>query len=151
MRIEVASIPKSGMTVEEEESPQIMGASFDHVEYRKPIQARLSVFLVGHTLVVQGKLVTMATVECNRCLKEFNQRVTVEDYSYSAEVRAEETVDLTESIREHIILSLPMKRLCSVECKGLCAVCGQDLNASECGCKRSKDVQPFSGFDNLNF
>jgi uncharacterized protein len=151
MRIEVANIPKSGMAVEEEETPQIMGTSLDGVEYKEPIRARLSVWLVGHTLVVRGRLSTPAVLECNRCLRAFHHQVIVQDYTYSAEVRGDETVDLTESIREHIILSLPMKRLCSAECKGLCPLCGQDLNASACDCRKSQGAHPFSGLDHLNF
>ncbi len=150
MHVEVAKIPKSGMSVDEEESPQIMGLAFDRVKYREPVHARLSVFLVGSTLVVEGELSTTAVLECNRCLKEFDHQLVVPDYNHSVEVRANDTVDLTESVREHIILSLPMKRLCSEECKGLCPVCGQDLNVSECGCRESRGRQPFSGLDDLS-
>jgi len=139
------------MTVEEEETPQIMGMSSRGIAYKQPIQAKLSVHLVGRTLLVEGRLATTAVLECNRCLREFNHRVTVKDYTYSAEVRGDETVDLTKSIREHIILSLPMKRLCSAECKGLCLMCGQDLNISACDCRKSQALHPFSGLDHLNF
>lgn len=151
MRIEVAKIPKSGMTVEDEESPEILETNLSGVQYKEPIQARLSVQLVGGTLVVAGELTTTALVECNRCLTEFDHQVSVQDYTYSAQVKADETVDLTESIREHIILALPMKRLCSAECKGLCPVCGQDLNVSQCDCEKSRGPRPFSGLDNFNF
>ncbi len=151
MKIEVAKIPKSGMVVEEEEPPQIMGRSPDRVGYKEPVRVRVAVSLVGHTIVVQGKLETTVELECNRCLKRFEYPVVVGEYVYTAEVKPDETVDLTESIREDIILSVPMKRLCSPECKGLCPVCGQDLNAATCDCNRLRGSMPLQKLDGLKF
>lgn len=150
MKIEIAKIPKAGMVVEEDESPEIMGATEDHVIYRHPIHVRVSVDLVGHTLVVQGTLTTAALLECNRCLKDFEYDLRVDDFVFSRQARGDETVDLTENIREDIILALPMKRLCSKECKGLCPVCGRDLNTGVCTCKPRRDEPLFSGLDGLN-
>jgi len=45
-------------------------------------------------------------------------------------------IDLGAIAREQIVLALPMDLLCKDECKGLCTVCGQDLNVKECGCQR---------------
>jgi uncharacterized protein len=151
MKIEVAKISKSGMVIEEDEDPQIMGTIEDHVIYRQPIHVKVSVNLSGHTLVVQGRLTTAAVLECNRCLKEFEYGLSVQDFVFSKQVRSDETVDLTESIREDIILALPMKRLCSNECKGLCPVCGRDLNAAACNCGKRREQHLFSGLDGLSF
>ena len=149
MKIEVSKIPDSGMILEEDEDPEIMGATEDHVIYRQPIHVRVSVNLVGHTLVVQGTLTTAAIFECNRCLKKFEYRLRVDDFVFSRQARGDETVDLTENIREDIILALPMKRLCANECKGLCPVCGRDLNAGACSCKPPREQHLFSGLDGL--
>lgn len=45
-------------------------------------------------------------------------------------------IDLGAIAREQILLALPMDLLCKEDCKGLCTVCGQDLNVKECGCQR---------------
>jgi uncharacterized protein len=50
----------------------------------------------------------------------------------------EEEVDLANFVRETVLLSLPMKWLCSEECKGLCPVCGQNLNVKDCGHRTEK-------------
>ncbi|MBR2731103.1 MAG: DUF177 domain-containing protein [Clostridia bacterium] len=47
--------------------------------------------------------------------------------------------DLDPLVREDLFLSLPAKFLCRPDCKGLCPVCGQDLNDGPCGCKRAID------------
>jgi len=43
-------------------------------------------------------------------------------------------IDTEDIIRDQILLNIPMKPLCSEDCKGLCTICGTDLNYSECGC-----------------
>lgn len=43
-------------------------------------------------------------------------------------------VELAPMLREHIILAAPMQPLCQVDCAGLCARCGEDLNAGPCQC-----------------
>lgn len=56
-----------------------------------------------------------------------------EDTATSFLVGADFPVD--EVIREQIVLAMPMKPLCSAECRGLCATCGRNLNEGECGCR----------------
>lgn len=80
---------------------------------------------------------------CDRCLKEFEQ-----DYEYSFchtlvrscntdndeyVVCGDNTLDLNELAVSDILLSLPTKILCREDCKGLCFVCGADLNEGSCG------------------
>lgn len=45
-------------------------------------------------------------------------------------------IDLGAIVREQLLLGLPMDGLCKDDCKGLCALCGEDLNVRECGCER---------------
>jgi uncharacterized protein len=47
-----------------------------------------------------------------------------------------EQIDLRELMREQFYLTLPMKPLCRDDCKGLCAMCGTNLNRGTCDCKR---------------
>jgi uncharacterized protein len=41
-------------------------------------------------------------------------------------------IDLEPFIREEMILAIPIGPLCSEDCKGLCPICGEDLNESSC-------------------
>lgn len=81
---------------------------------------------------------------CDRCLKEFNR-----EYSYNFShtlVRStntlndiyivcnDNTLDINELAISDLLLQLPTKILCREDCKGLCYVCGQDLNEGECNC-----------------
>jgi uncharacterized protein len=52
-----------------------------------------------------------------------------------------DSIDLDGILREQLILALPMYPKCTEDCRGLCPVCGIDLNASSCSCERD-DVDP---------
>jgi uncharacterized protein len=48
-------------------------------------------------------------------------------------------VDLTEAIRQQVLLNIPMVTLCKEECAGLCSQCGHDLNLGPCDCEPEVD------------
>lgn len=108
-----------------------------------------------------------ADCECNRCSVIFNQKVQFSETLIFMVERAlqyesesdevvyitpdTDVIDLSEHIYDFAYLSLPMKVLCKEECKGLCTVCGTDLNESTCNCSNEKqaDNSPFSQLKNL--
>jgi uncharacterized protein len=49
-------------------------------------------------------------------------------------------IDLDPIVREQLLLALPVTVVCREDCKGLCTVCGQDLNESDCGHGNIKEV-----------
>ena len=82
---------------------------------------------------------------CDRCLKEFSknydlsfEHIVVPSVSNSDNddyiVADGESIEVNEIALTDILLSLPTKILCKEDCKGLCMVCGCDLNESECNC-----------------
>jgi len=92
------------------------------------------------------------SMPCDRCAemalthrKEvFSHRLLLseeegEDDLYIRVTSAE--LDLDALIREDLLLSLPTRYLCKADCKGLCPVCGQNLNRGSCSC-RNETVDP---------
>lgn len=89
---------------------------------------------------------------CDRCLKE-----TVKDYTVNinrtivVSLENEENddiavvpdmqLDLEDFCYPDIVMSLPTKLLCKDSCKGLCSVCGKNLNDGDCGCQ-NKEIDP---------
>jgi uncharacterized protein len=80
---------------------------------------------------------------CVRCLTEFFLQVSTEFeelYQFPARYREETDLilpndgylDLQPIYREYLILSLPIKGICRIDCAGLCDVCGINLNESSC-------------------
>ena len=58
-------------------------------------------------------------------------------------------LDLTEEVRQAIILNLPMQPLCRQDCQGLCTGCGENLNLKTCQCPNEKDSNPFTSLKDL--
>jgi uncharacterized protein len=58
-------------------------------------------------------------------------------------------IDLAPILREQLLLALPMSLLCDEQCKGLCTVCGCDLNKGECGCDRKPADPRWAALKNI--
>jgi uncharacterized protein len=113
---------------------------------------------VGRTpqgLLVQGKFSGRMTLECARCLKEFNQLLVwslTELYAFNEKsvsdsgliLPEDAQIDLESLVREYALLEVPINPLHDPNCKGLCTVCGQDLNIKDCGHRPHEDESPFS-------
>lgn len=97
---------------------------------------------------IEGKGVLIVDMRCDRCLKDVPYEMDL-DFSYevfSPEVSREDTdadeysfmegyeLNVGNLIDDEILMSWPMKVLCKPQCKGICTVCGKDLNIGECGC-----------------
>ena len=84
-------------------------------------------------------------VRCHRCGEEIvrSEKIQVNEI-FSSESSDEkylvvgETLDLENMIIDNIRLSLPVKFLCSDDCKGICTKCGINLNNGQCSCKEEK-------------
>ncbi len=109
----------------------------------------LFVQLIGGELLVRGKVSEAFTCVCVRCGRDFPWTASDGEVAFSLEVTAEEFADLTEELRECIILSFPSNPLCSADCKGLCPRCGADLNKGKCSCKPLGGDFRWGGLDAL--
>ncbi len=101
----------------------------------------------GDVLLLQVSMSAKVKRMCGRCLKIFTgaaQAEVIEKfYPASAEniendafVYDSDVIDITEPLREGLLLAEPMQALCKPDCRGLCPVCGADLNDGDCGCDR---------------
>jgi uncharacterized protein len=68
----------------------------------------------------------------------------VDEETYSGKV-----IDLDPIVREQIALALPGYPVCKDDCKGLCPVCGTNLNDRECGCDRHVPDPRWAGLKNI--
>jgi len=100
---------------------------------------------VGDVLLLQARVSARVNRVCSRCLKEFtadSAAEVVEKYYPSgspgvendAYVYEADIVDITEPLRESLLLAEPLKVLCKENCLGICPVCGADRNVHSCSC-----------------
>ena len=50
-----------------------------------------------------------------------------------------EGLELEDVLREQVLLAVPIKTVCRIDCKGLCPRCGQNLNQGSCTCQTAQD------------
>lgn len=116
------------------------------LEFDNPWWIELEVTNVSRGYQVNGKTGGSYRLDCDRCLErvrlsletEFNDLFLPEAISHQEEEARSFTgdeMDLSTAIMEAIILQIPLKVLCTPACRGLCSVCGTNLNKATCNCK----------------
>ncbi|HYL42950.1 MAG TPA: DUF177 domain-containing protein [Ktedonobacteraceae bacterium] len=133
-----------------------------------PIDGRVRIRRTNQGLLVDGWVDLTLELSCTRCLKTFEQSMRIpfmEQFYPTVDILTGVTlppseeedafpiddhhqVDLTEAIRQQVLLALPMVTLCSEDCKGLCSQCGHDLNLGPCDCQPEIDTR-FSVLEKL--
>ena len=102
---------------------------------------------------VSGHIAVEMLADCDRCLEparfpidsDFSlfYRPVEEGYGDEKEIDTGEAemgfyqgdgLELNDVVREFTLLALPMQRVCSASCKGICPACGQNRNLKECAC-----------------
>lgn len=152
MKILVARIPEEGSNYEGSDPGEIMEiendpliGSFGEVGYKLYAQR------VSGELVVRGTLEAGVEMRCARCSEFFSTTVTVSDFlrAYPAP-EGTDSVDVTQDLREEILLHVPGFPICGEACKGMCPQCGANLNHGPCSCTKGGGPNPFAALDNLN-
>ena len=93
---------------------------------------------------MNASIKTVLELICSRCLDTFIYPIDIdieERFTNNSQIINEEIVfvesdriNITEVIENSIISTLPIKKLCNVDCKGLCQKCGTNLNKEACTC-----------------
>lgn len=137
MKINLRNFPEEGRAYEGEEPVSILDVADPGYRFEAPVSYDVNAVVAGHSLVVTGRIWTRVGVTCMRCLKQNDRKVDVRDFVAHQEITPEQDfADLTENLREDILLALPQNPLCKKDCRGLCPVCGQDLNEATCSCAK---------------
>jgi uncharacterized protein len=125
-----------------------------------PITGHARLRHINQGLLADGWVDLTLELECTRCLKQFEQQMHVpfeerfyptmdvitgapmpppEDKEDAFPIDDHHLVDLTEAVRQHVLLEIPMVTLCKEDCAGLCPQCGKDLNEGPCNCEPEVD------------
>lgn len=118
-----------------------------------PLQAGLLLESASGGLVVRGRVDTSVTHTCHRCLVEWSEALPVDllevlgtgedDDGYPI---IGDVADLEPPVRDAVLLAVSLSPTCRDDCRGLCAVCGADLNTAPCA---GHDEEPDSPFASL--
>lgn len=134
----------------------------DEISFKDPVSISLDVKNVGNVLNFKGSIKGETVLTCSRCLEtypfhletDFDERFIHESDIAAAQEDGIDTedmqviegnkIELGDIVSESILLNIPMKLICSENCRGLCSVCGINLNNSNCNCK-SEEIDPRLG------
>ena len=137
-------LPDVPYLLEGTESSDILGLPPDAVPPLVPagdITYRLSAVMAGADLVVTGSASVPILTSCARCLDDVRTVIAVRDLCFHFEKVRDLEVDLTDDVREELLLAIPSCFYCSPDCKGVCPSCGVNLNHGSCACA-SRPAEP---------
>lgn len=146
-------LTSAGKTEEKQIELDMTSFCYQGMEYliqkKKPLILKLSNLGDGKA-GIQGRIELEILMPCDRCLKDVptDMKLYFDRQVYAPEQTenlSEEELDeqnfmegyqlnMEQLIHNEILLNWPTKVLCKENCKGICSVCGKDLNEGECGC-----------------
>ena len=136
----------------------------------EPVSLMFDIFKGKAQFRLVGRTATVLELRCSRCLEPFRFSVDapfelhyqpratnagegereIEEEDLSTAFYEDDTIDLGQLMREQFYLALPMKPLCQEDCRGLCTVCGTNLNRGQCDCKRESEDPRLAALKTLN-
>jgi uncharacterized protein len=167
-------IPEEGLDLEwKEERASLLaylkGLSRIDFDFETPLHSEVKIKKSGRWVLISGKVRTELRLQCVRCLIEFPyplsttfeltlQPLKEAPSEEEMELGSEEMelnyfeggeIHLSEIACEQIFLEIPYQPLCQEGCKGLCPICGRDLNLSACECVKEELTSGFSALKKL--
>ncbi len=147
--------------------PAEIDLTLEEAQFVGEIHGQLQLSRRVEDVYVKGNFSTSVEVECRCCVELITTSISgdIEVQFYPTDVASSsdpwqadtgeryylgDTIDLSEEVRQSLILEIPNWPLCSETCKGLCPQCGQNLNAADCGCHISEErSSPFAALADL--
>ncbi|MEE9443833.1 MAG: DUF177 domain-containing protein [candidate division Zixibacteria bacterium] len=118
------------------------------------LQVEMDIILSDNIYYCQGQVKCDAKLECSRCLEPYSESLngridfSIQELSDKHPVDTDEVpeneilltsvtkeIDISQPIREALILEIPLKPICAESCRGLCSLCGGNKNVQQCDCR----------------
>jgi uncharacterized protein len=172
MFLTVKEMEQRKVRFDETFAPGLIDFSGEDVEQGTPLHAVGVAEVLAHSdgeVQITGQCSVEMTAECDRCLGR--ARFPLETgfnlfYRPASQIAHEEEVEIDEGeaeigfyqgggieledvLREQVLLALPMQRVCSESCKGICPVCGGNRNEVACDCRVEGADHRLSALRNL--
>ncbi len=155
MAIKINDIPPEGLTLELARKLDLFDTGTASTAFTAVLSIRPT---GGGSLHISGRLQAGPQLECSRCLKSFTCNIdtalnidlaplsalgTAPEHELAGseldmEFYQGDEIEPLDYVKEQLLISIPMVPLHSPDCKGLCTVCGTDLNNADCGCTKDK-------------
>ena len=157
LSLNLAKIRDAKERFEQVYSPGQLATGDEAFRVAAPVTLAFDIYKDKDQFRLIGSVQTTLELPCSRCLDPFTWPVDssfdlrylpqaaaaaegeaeVADDDLSTSFYQDDIIDLAQLLQEQFYLALPMKPLCGPDCKGLCAVCGTNLNVETCDCDTS--------------
>lgn len=158
MKFHVAQLLKEPVGTSREYDVYENIESIGDIPLASPLTGHVRLMHTNRGVLVKGTLRTDVVLECSRCLTEFTlpvelnindqfwQKVDIytgramplpEGEEHDLEIDENHILDLSEAVRQYLLVNLPIQPLCSEACLGMCPQCGANLNEGLCNCAAS--------------
>lgn len=133
--------------------------------FRTPVTVSATAEKTGNEVFLNATVEAQVSFVCDRCLTEFEKTLAPHyrmiyvfegaeaDRFDPSEVQvispSLSVIDIADDIRQALLLSVPLKLLCSESCKGLCPRCGINWNLATCSCRDVRDDQRWEALKKL--
>lgn len=168
MIIDLASVGKNPKTIELEFEPADIDLD-DGMQLAENAAFKGEISRDGTRTRVKGNIATVVSTECSRCLEPVAKDIDLEFEAVFVDAADEPTedeievtvdeldeslitddhIDMTEVVREQLILAMIEKVLCQEDCKGLCPQCGGNRNLIDCKCEENVIDPRWAALKNL--
>jgi uncharacterized protein len=157
MRLDLTKIHSQAERYEKVYAAEQFAGDDDSFRVAVPVSLEIDITKDKEHFQLAGTVQTVLELPCGRCLELFTLPVEarfdlryqphthntgegereIEEDDLATAFYEHDEIDLGQLMREQFYLSLPMKPLCRDDCRGLCLVCGGNLNRDSCGCTRT--------------
>ena len=130
------------------------------LQFISPVSIEGRVYSIGGALEISAIITGEYKTECSRCSQPITEKLSGELFesldSDFSDIDEEcinvsgNVIDISGSVEACIFENIPLQPLCREECKGLCPVCGIDLNKNECNCETKVYDPRFAIFRKLS-
>jgi len=128
----------------------------------RPVTGEMTVENTGSLLLLRGRLTGVLKLSCTRCLSEFEQPLainveeefatentapdieTVDRDDPEASAMSDYVLDVSELVRQQVVLHAPIASVCRPDCRGICPQCGHNLNEGPCDCAPQTADSPWA-------
>ncbi len=172
LSIKATSIPEEGIRREWTIDPELITGEDYNFTVNRPVEASGKLGRSGMRIYFDGRLSALLGLSCSRCTEDFEYELTSDVLAlftpeeenkpgkHGKEIQLEaedmdvsyyqgDEINLLGPLQDQIVLETPMQPLCAEDCKGLCVVCGANLNLAGCSCERSDGDPRFAELKKL--
>ena len=137
LKIKISDIQPQGLDLNVQVPGDTIGLDVEELKAITEIAIKAKIEKVGQMVIVRATIQCAYAGSCGRCLEPASsswKNSYIFNFPFTP---ATEFIDLSEEVRQELILNLPLKLLCGDTCQGIWAGCKVNLNTEKCKCNKS--------------